>query len=229
MIEKVQTYPSEPTPPATYCLECDPSESIALQILRLCATVSPVRSCIYCGLRPGDTLDHVPPKCVFDSPMPNGTQRITVPCCEVCRRAGQNDEALYRDLFISTRASEKNRKATNLAAKRNKSFENDWSQVERVVRHMCLVDVFTPQGNVRDFAFNFDSPEMHRFILRMCRALLHEEAGSGHIECRIVNWKVNPENDLRKDLLAIAKGVWFRRNLRMRDSSSAENPSLVGC
>jgi hypothetical protein len=78
--------------------------------------------------------------------MPNGTQRITVPCCEVCRRAGQNDEALYRDLFISTRASEKNRKVTNLAAKRNNPFENDWSQVERVVRHMCLVDVFTSTG-----------------------------------------------------------------------------------
>jgi hypothetical protein len=148
----------------------------------------------------------VPPKCVFDSPLPNGTQRITVPCCEVCRRAGQNDEALCRDLFISTRASEKNRKATNLAAKRNKSFENDWSQVERVVRHMSLVDVATPQGNVRDFAFDFDSPEMHRFILRMCRVLLHEETGSGHVQCRIVNWKVNPENDLREDLLAIAKG-----------------------
>jgi hypothetical protein len=71
---------------------------------------------------------------------------------------------------------------------------------------MCLVDVATPKGNVRDFAFNFDSPEMHRFILRMCRALLHEETGSGHVECRIANWKVNPETDLREDLLAIAKG-----------------------
>jgi len=165
-----------------------------------------MKQCIYCGLRPGDTKDHVPPKCVFDYPLPTNTQRITVPCCDVCRRAGENDEALYRDLFISTRESEKNPIAVKLAAKRNKSFEEDSSQMERIIRHMRLVGVPSPRGRVPAFAFDLDSPEMHRFVLRMCRALLHEETKVGHIECRLINWKVNPEREIREELLSIAKG-----------------------
>jgi hypothetical protein len=138
--------------------------------------------------------------------MPDGTQRITVPCCEGCRKAGQNDEALYRDLFVSTRESEWNRKAVNLAAKRDKSFERDWSQVERVVRHMRLVSLATPNGIVPAAAFDFDSQEMNRFILRMCRALLHEETGLGHVDCEIINWKVNPSSAERVEFLKLAKG-----------------------
>lgn len=38
--------------------------------------------CIYCGLQPGTTRDHVPPKGLFARPRP---ALITVPCCEACR------------------------------------------------------------------------------------------------------------------------------------------------
>ena len=47
---------------------------------------------------------------------------------------------------------------------------------------------------------------MHRFVLRICQALLHEETKVGHVECHLVNWKVNPEREIRKELLSIAKG-----------------------
>src|SRR5437899_6588580 len=116
-----------------------------------------MKPCIYCGLRPGRTKDHIPPKCVFQSPLPANTRRITVPCCEVCRKAGENDEALYRDLFISTRESEKNAIARKLAVKRNKSFEQDFSQMKRVVRHMRVIGVPSPRERILAFAFNFDS------------------------------------------------------------------------
>jgi hypothetical protein len=162
-----------------------------------------MRPCIYCGIRPGKTKDHVPPRCLFDFPLPHNTQRITVPCCEVCRRAGESDEALYRNLFISTRESEQNSVAQKLAAKRDKAFDEDFSQVLRAVEHMLPVRVTTPHGSSIAPAFNFDSPPMHRFVLRMCRALLHKETNSGFVQCRIQTWKVNPAPDQRE----IFKGV----------------------
>jgi hypothetical protein len=119
---------------------------------------------------------------------------------------GQDNEALYRDLFVSTHEAEQNRKATIVAKKRDRSFDRSWSQAQRVIAHMCKVEVVSPRGKFPAFAFNFDSPLMHRFILRMCRALLHAETGTGYLESRIENWKVNPEADLREPLLKAAKG-----------------------
>ena len=150
-------------------------------------------------------MDHVPPKCVFDFPLPHNTQRVTVPCCEVCRLAGESDEALYRNLFISTRESERNAVAQKLAAKRNKSFEEDRTELERAVAHMVPVKITTPRGSFVAPGFNFDSPPMHRFVLRMCRALLHNETKCGYRECRIVNWMVQPDEE-RRQIAQAGKG-----------------------
>jgi hypothetical protein len=63
---------------------------------------------------------------------------------------------------------------------------------------MLPVRVETPHSSFVAAGFDFDSPPMHRFVLRMCRALLHKEANSGFVECRIQNWKVNPDPDQRE-------------------------------
>lgn len=156
-----------------------------------------MRSCIYCGIREGNTKDHVPPKCLFHFPPPPNTQLITVPCCEACRRAGESDEALYRNLFISTRESERHPIAQKLAEKRDECFEGDFSQVQLAVKHMVPVRVTTPKGSFVAAGFDFDSPPLQRFVLRMCRALLHKETKSGFVECKIRNWGVNPQPDVR--------------------------------
>lgn len=160
--------------------------------------------CIYCGLRPGDTDDHVPAKCLFDFPMHTDTQRITVPCCEVCRRSGESDEAPVRNILISIREAESHPTAVKLAAKRDRAFRKDSSQLKKVTDHMCIVGVQTPQGQVAKDGFNLESPLMERFILRMCRAILHQETASGFVKCS-VRWGVNPERELREELLSGAK------------------------
>jgi hypothetical protein len=157
-----------------------------------------MRPCIYCGTQLGNTKDHVPPKCVFDFPLPHTTQRITVPCCEECRRAGESDEALYRNLFISTRESERNPIAQKLAAKRDKSFEEDFTQVQAAVAHMVPLRVVTPKGTFVAPGFNLDSPPFHRFVLRMCRALLHKETKCGYVDCTVQKWSVNPPKEWRE-------------------------------
>jgi len=52
--------------------------------------------CIYCGIRPGTTLDHVPPKGIFPRPRPNDL--VTVPCCQSCRRAQSADDEYFRNM-----------------------------------------------------------------------------------------------------------------------------------
>jgi hypothetical protein len=50
-----------------------------------------IDGCIYCGSIVDLTLDHVPPKCLFESPRPSNL--ITVRCCSICnKRFGVDDE-----------------------------------------------------------------------------------------------------------------------------------------
>lgn len=140
----------------------------------------------------------MPPKCLFDFPPRPHTQLITVPCCETCRRSGESDEALYRNLFISTRETERHPSAKKLAKKRDRCFDEDFSQVQRAVEHMVPVLVETPGSSFVAPGFNFDSPPVRRFVLRVCRALLHKETKLGFVECKIRDWSVNPKPDVRE-------------------------------
>lgn len=56
--------------------------------------------CAYCGKAPAGTLDHVPPKCFFASPLPKDL--ITVPGCKECNVRFSSDD-LYAHLAISSR------------------------------------------------------------------------------------------------------------------------------
>lgn len=56
-------------------------------------------TCIYCGQRPGLTDDHVPPKGFFEKRCPMDAQRMTVPCCEPCRREDEKLDAFHKGFF----------------------------------------------------------------------------------------------------------------------------------
>lgn len=59
----------------------------------------PKPPCIYCGVRPGTTRDHIPPKSLFAKPRP---ELLTVPCCPQCRD-GQSLDDEYFVRMISLR------------------------------------------------------------------------------------------------------------------------------
>lgn len=48
-----------------------------------------LKFCIYCG-RAATTRDHVPPRCLLNSPYPNNL--ITLPCCRDCNNGFSKDE-----------------------------------------------------------------------------------------------------------------------------------------
>lgn len=50
--------------------------------------------CIYCGTRPADSVDHVPPRCLFKEPRPSNL--YTVPCCRDCNEAFALHDEYFR-------------------------------------------------------------------------------------------------------------------------------------
>jgi len=142
--------------------------------------------CIYCGQNEGTTQDHIPPKCFFPRPCPN-ISRITVPCCESCRRHDEKNDELVRNLLVSTCEAEPHQAVHDqLASTRNRSFERP-SKFKAVLRHVIQADINSPGGiHLRSApAFNLDSPVMDSFLHRVVRGLLQEERQCGFVPCTI--------------------------------------------
>jgi hypothetical protein len=150
-----------------------------------------VTLCIYCGVKEGSTRDHVPPKCMFLSPIPNDIQMITVPCCEECRAGQQGDDAIARNFLISSAAAESRQLSDGrIERKRNRSLERDRTLLKQMTDAITLADV-SFEGNISlgtAAAFDLEQPPMNRFFDRVARALLHEETTSGYVTCTI-KWK----------------------------------------
>jgi hypothetical protein len=53
--------------------------------------------CVYCGVAPGTTQDHVPPKGLFPQPRPD---LIKVPCCEACRSTQSLDDEYFKNMLV---------------------------------------------------------------------------------------------------------------------------------
>ncbi len=54
--------------------------------------------CIYCGLRPGSSRDHIPSLGLFSKPAPSNL--ITVPSCSECNRSFSIDEEYFRAILL---------------------------------------------------------------------------------------------------------------------------------
>ena len=115
---------------------------------------------------------------------------ITVPCCEPCRRRDETNDALVRNLLVSTCEAEPHQTVQDqLASARNRSFDLP-SQFKAVLRHVIQTDVYSPGGiYLRSApAFNLDSPIMDSFFHRVVRGFLHEERRCGFVPCAII-WR----------------------------------------
>lgn len=71
--------------------------------------------CTYCGVQPGTTRDHVPPKSLFARPRPS---LVTVPCCEACRSTQSLDDEYFVQMLSmksGLRETDSSRDARNAA------------------------------------------------------------------------------------------------------------------
>jgi hypothetical protein len=54
--------------------------------------------CVYCGLLPATTMDHVIPKAFFVPPLPSNL--VTVPVCKPCNNKKSKNDSYLRDLLV---------------------------------------------------------------------------------------------------------------------------------
>jgi hypothetical protein len=54
--------------------------------------------CVYCGIVPATTMDHVVPKCLFVPPLPS--DMVTVPACKGCNQKKALNDPFLRDLLV---------------------------------------------------------------------------------------------------------------------------------
>lgn len=147
-------------------------------------------TCVYCGRCPGVTDDHVPPKCFFEEPCPNHAQRITVPCCEPCRREDQKYDTFVRNIIAGLLTTESTPYVNkHITARVTRSIERARWETRRLAEIMKLksATVFTPNGMRSAFApaLNLNIPEMDRFFERIARAVLYDAYHKGFFAGRI--------------------------------------------
>ncbi len=53
---------------------------------------------MYCGVAPGRTGDHVPPRSLF--PLPRPSNLVKVPCCEACRTTQSIDDEYFKNMIV---------------------------------------------------------------------------------------------------------------------------------
>jgi hypothetical protein len=186
--------------------------------------MSKQESCIYCGCRLGTTRDHTPPRCFFGGTLPNNA--LLVPCCEVCRKIGEKNETTVRNLLVSFDCTEIHPLAqTTLIGKRNRSFQNDIKEVNKLMSMMKDVQVLSPGGIYLGTAkaFNLKHPLMDSFVARMSRALLYVEHGQLHFPGTF-DWRLNPP--VTQDIIVWMSNNWPSKHLSNVFSYSVSNPHL---
>lgn len=132
--------------------------------------------CTYCGVRPGRTRDHVPPKGLFARPRPN---LITVPCCEECRRVQSlDDEYFVQTLSMKSGLLEtpSSRDARN-AAMRALSKPAKRRFTRAFLRSVQDVALHSPGGIYlgNRLAYDVDLDRLCRVITRIVQGLHFEE------------------------------------------------------
>ena len=155
--------------------------------------------CVYCGTPDPLTMDHSPPRSLFPEKLPTDTRMVTAPACQPCHDANMKDDTTVRNILISTQESERHPAVIHtLAGKRNRSLERSversGADLQGLLQTMTLVDVRTPAGIYigKNWAFNFDSPVMNRFIERLSRALLWYEFQEPYFRGAFA-WRINVE------------------------------------
>lgn len=147
-------------------------------------------TCIYCGQRPGLTNDHVPSKGFFEKRCPVDAQRMTVPCCESCRREDEKIDAFARNIIAGLLETEPTSYvSTHITDRVTRSVQQARWEFRRLWEIIKIkpATILTDSGpvNVLLPAFDTNIPEMNRFFERVARAVLYDAFHKGYFAGRV--------------------------------------------
>jgi hypothetical protein len=136
--------------------------------------------CIYCGLAEADTLDHIPPKCLFARPRPSNL--LTVPSCLACNsRFARDDEYFRTAMALRWDVSGQTVAADVLsAALRSVSRKEAPGFQQSIVRTLEDAPIVTHSGlYVEEGArFEVDGRRINDVLERIVRGLYYKKVGT---------------------------------------------------
>jgi hypothetical protein len=136
-------------------------------------------ACVYCGLREATTEDHIPPRCLFGSPLPSTL--IKVPSCFPCNNGASKDDEYFRTILSFRHdIDHPDAEAARQAAIRSLTRPEAPGLRAAFLESMREVEVRTQAGLVlgRAGAYDVDVPRVDRVVRRVVMGLLYGETGT---------------------------------------------------
>jgi len=175
--------------------------------------VSPKRpkpACVYCGIRPGTTRDHVPPKALFAPPRPD---LITVPCCIHCREGQSCDDEYFVHMLSlreGTAETPSVRKARH-AALRSLMKPAKVGFARALFRSMNEVEAYSTSGIYlgQRLAVNVDLNRLTNVISRTTCGLYFHEYGqrlADNHRCKF--YALSGFQTARRDIISEMRKLW---------------------
>ena len=133
--------------------------------------------CFTCD-KPATSREHVPPGCIFPSPVPSNINLITVPACEKCNNGSKKDDEYFK--AIITMGSAKNAVAEENFKKWSRKKITDkmpailhhlWNNRQKVLVQ-STGGIVIPQP-----AFRYDRSRIQRIVDKIVKGLFMHEHG----------------------------------------------------
>lgn len=136
------------------------------------------RLCTYCRLRPAETDDHVPPKCLFPQPRPSNL--ITVPSCGICNQGASADEEYFLASMMFTEAGSSPAGRALWQQKLRRMYAKNLGLRYRIAASLTQVNLVTPAGLFlgRRLAQNPDFARLEKVVVKIVRGLYYMEHGA---------------------------------------------------
>lgn len=135
--------------------------------------------CVYCGLAPGTTRDHIPPKSLFPKPRPD---LITVPCCETCRGNQSPDDEYFKNVIAMRHDVGDHPAAKQIIESVLRSYAKPRKKrfAHALFNSVHELDLHTPAGIYlgKMPAYDVDLDRLCRVIRRITLGLFYHHTGS---------------------------------------------------
>jgi len=132
-------------------------------------------SCVYCGGM-ADTMDHIPPKSLFQKPRP---PLITVPACKRCNSEASLDDEYFRNALIIDHRIEKLQGTQQVreAFKRSVRRSEAPGLQNSLINNLRRVSLISPTGLYKGQggALKFDFSRMSKVLIRIVKGLFFHE------------------------------------------------------
>lgn len=127
--------------------------------------------CVYCGDKPGNTRDHVPPQNLFPKPKP--VNMVTVPCCEECQARFKKDEDVFMAWITFGPAGESPAGKSLWEQKLKRTYKKDPGVKNIIARSFKQVSLQTPGGIYvgKKLAISIDPKRKNNVLKKIVRGL----------------------------------------------------------